>query len=54
MRTTVSKIDKGVLLSIPNRQYADKIRKMFPHFTGVTMDDGRYESRTAHTFNTRS
>ena len=39
MTTTVSKIDKGVLLSIPNRQYADKIRKMFPHFTGVTMDD---------------
>ena len=30
METTVSKMDKGVLLSIPNPQYNDKI-KMFPH-----------------------
>ena len=30
MTTTVSKVDKGVLLSIPNPQYNDKI-KMFPH-----------------------
>ena len=36
--TTVSKVDKGVLLSIPNPQYNDKI-KMFPHLAGVTMDD---------------
>ena len=38
MTTTVSKVDKGVLLSIPNPQYNDKI-KMFPHLAGVTMDD---------------
>ena len=38
MKTTVSKVDKGVLLSIPNPQYNDKI-KMFPHPAGVTMDD---------------
>ena len=38
MTTTVSKVDKGVLLSIPNPQYSDKI-KMFPHLAGVTMDD---------------
>ena len=38
MKTTVSKVDKGVLLSIPNPQYNDKI-KMFPHPAGVMMDD---------------
>ena len=38
MKTTVSKVDKGVLLSIPNPQYNDKI-KMFPHPGGVMMDD---------------
>ena len=38
MTTTVSKVDKGVLLSIPNPQYNDKI-KMFLHLAGVTMDD---------------
>ena len=38
MTTTVSKVDKGVLLSIPNPHYNDKI-KMFPHLAGVTMDD---------------
>ena len=38
MTTTVSKVDKGVLLSIPNLQYNDKI-KMFLHLAGVTMDD---------------
>ena len=38
MKTTVSKVDKGVLLSIPNPQYNDKI-KMFLHLAGVTMDD---------------
>ena len=38
MTTTVSKVDKGVLLSIPNPQYNDKI-KMFPHPAGVMMDD---------------
>ena len=38
MKTTVSKVDKGVLLSIPNPQYNDKI-KMFPHPAGVTIDD---------------
>ena len=38
MTTTVSKVDKGVLLSIPNPQYNDKI-KMFPLLAGVTMDD---------------
>ena len=38
MTTTVSKVDKGVLLSIPNPQYNDKI-KMFPHLAAVTMDD---------------
>ena len=35
---TVSKVNKGVLLSIPNPQYTDKI-KMFPRLEGVTMDD---------------
>ena len=38
MKTTVSKVDKSVLLSIPNPQYNDKI-KMFLHPAGVTMDD---------------
>ena len=38
MKTTVSKVDKGVQLSIPNPQYNDKI-KMFPHPAGVMMDD---------------
>ena len=38
MKTTVSKVNKGVLLSIPNPQYNDKI-KMFPHPDGVMMDD---------------
>ena len=38
MTTTVSKVDKGVLLSFPNPQYNDKI-KMFLHLAGVTMDD---------------
>ena len=38
MTTTVSKVDKGVLLSVPNPRYADKIKR-FPHLAGVTMDD---------------
>ena len=38
MKTTVSKMDKGVPLSIPNPQYNDKI-KMFPHPGGVMMYD---------------
>ena len=51
MTTTVSKVDKGVLLSIPNLQYNDKI-KMFLHLADVTMDDEK--AGTAHTFNTGS
>ena len=38
MTTMVSKVDKSVLLSIPNPRYADKI-KTFSHLAGVTMDD---------------
>lgn len=38
MTTMVSKVDKSVLLSIPNPRYADKI-KTFSYLTGVTMDD---------------
>ena len=38
MTTMVSKVDKSVLLSIPNPRYADKIKK-FSHLMGVTMDD---------------
>ena len=38
MTTKVSKVGKGVLLSIPNPQYTDKI-KVFPHLAGGTMDD---------------
>ena len=37
MTTMVSKVDKSVLLSIPNPRYADKI-KTFSHLAGVTMD----------------
>ena len=38
MTTMVSKVDKSVLLSIPNPRYADKI-KTFSHLAGVTIDD---------------
>ena len=38
MTTMVSKVDKSVLLSIPNPRYADKI-KTFSHLAGVNMDD---------------
>ena len=38
MTTTVSQMDKGVLLSVPNPGYAEKINK-YPHLEGVVMDD---------------
>ena len=38
MATTVSKVDKGVLLSVPNPGYAEKLNK-YPHLEGVVMDD---------------
>ena len=36
--TMVSKVDKNVLLSIPNPKYTDEI-KTFSHLGGVAKDD---------------
>ena len=38
METEVNKVDKGVLLSVPNPRYAEKINQ-YPHLEGVVMDD---------------
>ena len=38
MTTKVSKVDKGVLLTIPNPNYEELISK-YPHLEGVVMDD---------------
>jgi len=38
MVTTVSKVDEGVLLSVPNPGYAGKINK-YLHLKGMVMDD---------------
>ena len=38
MTTTVSKVDKGVLRSVPKPRYAEKINK-HPHLEGVVMND---------------
>ena len=38
MTKMVSKVDRSVLLSIPNPRYTDKINT-FSHLAGVTMDD---------------
>ena len=38
MVTTVSRVGKSVLLSVPNPKYAEKI-KSYPQLEGVVMDD---------------
>jgi hypothetical protein len=38
METEVNKLDKGILLSVPNPRYAEKINQC-PHLEGVVMDD---------------
>ena len=38
MAATVSKVDRSVLLTIPNPRYADKIRQ-YPHLQGVFIND---------------
>ena len=38
MATSVSKVDRSVLLTIPNPRYADKIHQ-YPHLKGVFMND---------------
>lgn len=43
MATTVSKVDKRVLLSVPNPRYSEKINQ-FTHLEGVVMDDGDTKS----------
>ena len=43
MATTVSKVDKSVLLSVPNPRYAEKINQ-YTHLEGVVMDDGDTKS----------
>ena len=43
MATTVSKVNKSVLLSVPNPRYSEKINQ-FTHLEGVVMDDGDTKS----------
>ena len=43
MTTKVSKVDKGVLLTIPNPNYEELISK-YPHLEGVVMDDNDKKS----------
>ena len=43
MTTKVSKVDKGVLLTIPNPNYEELISK-YPHLEGVVMDNNDKES----------
>ena len=43
MATTVSKVNKSVLLSVPNPRYAEKINQ-YTHLEGVVMDDGDTKS----------
>ena len=38
MAASVSKVDRSVLLTIPNPRYADKIHQ-YPHLQGVFMND---------------
>ena len=38
IETEVNKVDKGILLSVPNPRYAEKINQ-YPHLQGVVMDD---------------
>ncbi|XP_028405750.1 uncharacterized protein LOC114528320 [Dendronephthya gigantea] len=38
MEAEVSRVDKGVLLAVPNPSYAEKINQ-YPHLEGVVMDD---------------
>ena len=38
MPTEINKVDKGVLLSIPNPRYADQINR-YHHLEGVVMSD---------------
>jgi len=38
LATTVNKVDKGVLLTVPNPSYAEKIKK-YRHLDGVVMED---------------
>ncbi|KAK3698516.1 hypothetical protein QZH41_004027 [Actinostola sp. cb2023] len=38
LATTVNKVDKGILLTVPNPSYAEKIKK-YCHLDGVVMED---------------
>ena len=38
MVASVSKVDRSVLLTIPNPRYADKVYQ-YPHLQGVVMND---------------
>lgn len=48
MAASVSKVDRSVLLTIPNPRYADKIHQ-YPHLQGVVMNDEE-EARVTHPF----
>ena len=53
MATTVSKVDKGVLLSVTNPGYVEKINK-HRHLKGVVMDDTDTKSELPNPFDTGS
>ena len=43
---TLSKVDKGTLLTFPNTRYVDKISK-YQHLKGVEIEDTRYQALAA-------